>query len=376
MHRDALPASTWLDEHLETFVRPVLGEIPPPLEDPKNTYVQWFSPRTVTLLQAVWERVKVLAGGREILLPGRDVHLLEVLARIEGFPTIFRPDISGATCSYVKEKQAYKECYCVDTGYAGSVPRTLEIRNYGLMRFSSWTYYANPRSGGMTKAAESANAVVLKTRLNHQIFPYVRDHNNALPSYLEGMPKYWERGHLDGNNPIIAPQELAPPNSFRTCASIIRLIAKRMNPRVRVFIGATGPKVTFPPSWRSILHETQRLAFVAHPKVWPIPSHPSPFSLGPLQPQTLAASPTSSGMLPLPHVLVGSPGQDAPSGPGLPLEAPPDPNAPSPLILGGLLWLSSSDDDDSDYYDSDDVCDTLDDDYDDYDDCDEDFNED
>jgi hypothetical protein len=90
--------NTWLDEHLETFVRPYLGYIPNLKDKPskKSGHADWseiLTNEAFYLLYLAWQEAKSRAAGRPILLPGRDVWLLEVIARCEGgnYPTVFRP---------------------------------------------------------------------------------------------------------------------------------------------------------------------------------------------------------------------------------------------------------------------------------------------
>src|SRR3990167_2020477 len=169
---------TWLDEHLETFVRPYLGEVPN--VDKQHVWVKTFSPKLLAGMLAIWNRTKVLAKGRTILLPGRDVYLFEVIARMQGdYPTIFRPDISSSVAPYVVED--YKETFVLDTGYKGSVPKAMGIPNWVLIR-----YDFGGRPVDLVK--------------QYQVFPTIkRGAMMSLSSFLEGCPKYWDRANMAPN---------------------------------------------------------------------------------------------------------------------------------------------------------------------------------
>lgn len=163
---------TWLDEHLETFVRPVLGRIPE--VNPRDSWVMQFNPKVLVALNLIWEQATRLARGRTILLPGRDVFLFEVIARMkDDYPTIFRPDISGAVAPYVTED--YSDCFVLDTGYKGSIPKAMKIPNWSLVRFDF----------GGRKPEDVAR---------WQVFPKSRGrYYTSLSGSLEACPKYWTR---------------------------------------------------------------------------------------------------------------------------------------------------------------------------------------
>ena len=167
-------ASTWLDEHLETFIRPNLGSVPN--IDLENNWIKTFDKRTLIALNLIWHRTKVLAAGRTILLPGRDVYLFEVVARmLDDYPTICRPDISSCVAPYVAED--YSDTFVLDTGYKGSIPRSMNIQNWALVRYD-YTSMDNKEN-----------------RARRQVFPKTRSQTYlSLSGSLEGCPKYWTRG--------------------------------------------------------------------------------------------------------------------------------------------------------------------------------------
>lgn len=165
-------SSTWIDEHIETFIRPYLGRVP--THTPSAYDVQSLPPIRVKALQAIWRQALKRAGGRPFLLAGRDVWLIEVLARIDGVPTIFRPDISSLSVPIVRED--YSKCYCLDTCYRGSIPKTLKCEKWDLINYASEAYCG--------------------PKMDHQVFSHAKagGHTRSLSSVLEASSKYWTRG--------------------------------------------------------------------------------------------------------------------------------------------------------------------------------------
>ncbi len=172
--------STWLEEHIETFVFPNLGYVP--IINPQHQNLKDWTPTRIKALQAVWSRAKARSGGRPILLAGRDVYLLQVLAELEEFPTTFRPDISGASVTQIKDD--YSKYYCIDTGNKGTIPKTLGCEKWDLI------YYAS----------EWNDLGEVHPRQDHQVFPRARScgHVRNLYHQLEGAPKYWQRAAKPG----------------------------------------------------------------------------------------------------------------------------------------------------------------------------------
>jgi hypothetical protein len=193
--------STWLDQHAETFVRPKLGFIPN--VDTKDYNIIQLGSRRLDQLKNVWEAAKKKAGGRMILLPGRDVFLFEVLARMEEFPTIFRPDISTLVSPYVKED--YTDCYLLDTGYKGTIAKDLKIQNYGLIEFS--IYSQKPEELKANKAKYQ-----------------VMESQDGLAGVLEGTPKYWQRGYWHGGRII---QKISDVGIFSIAAQATFHVGKK-----------------------------------------------------------------------------------------------------------------------------------------------------
>lgn len=240
-------SASWLEEHLETFVRPHLKFIPKIETDPKRDYhIRRWSPVTLKALKAVWEEAKRRSQGRQILLAGRDVWQFEVLARIEDTPTIFRPDISGTVARWSPRvvKEDYSECYLLDTGYKGSVPLALGIPNFDLIHVSPGLY---------------AEKELRDRRAGHQVFPHAPDFPGkgdkgfappkkvgevwvpavegrvyGLAPLLEQSQKYWVQAFVDTNNQIqqtlcpLSDDEKTWPGAFNRAAQTTQLIARYM----------------------------------------------------------------------------------------------------------------------------------------------------
>ena len=223
---------SWLDQHLEEFVRPHLGKIPSVPTQPTSN----FTPKLCRALRAVWEQAKKRSQGRTILLAGRDVFLFEALARMQGDrETIFRPDISALTATLAGKQTNYKEHYLLDTGYSGSVPRHLGMVHWDLI--------------ACQPAVASAEAA--SNRLQHQVFPGARMAYHKLPpakpgspyrpvvqstlyslaSSLEGVPKYWTRAYIDPTNHAKICQMIeTDQGSFSAAAKTTLYVIKQLFP--------------------------------------------------------------------------------------------------------------------------------------------------
>lgn len=177
----------WLQEHLENFVKPVLGYIP---ELPKN-HKPYFTTVERVVIKNIWRATKQEAArlNRPILLAGRDAFVWEILARREGYPTVFRPDISSVTASQIKED--YSGYFLLDTGYSGSIPKKLKCEFYlgasnavpDASGYASTTLQ-NVRKEYLTKPVIG--------EAKHQAFPRMRDARSIMCK-VETSPKYWTR---------------------------------------------------------------------------------------------------------------------------------------------------------------------------------------
>lgn len=237
--------NTWLDEHLETFVRPKLGKIPN--IDTGAECIKRFTPVTVKCMHAVWKRMTQLAEDRMILLPGRDVWLFKVISgMLDNHPTLFRPEISSCVAKSGLLKDDFSKMHALDTGYSGTVPKSLGVKHWHLL---SWGGHID----GFTIPKEPK--ALAKHKEPHQVFPafiWTRycpksgavTHKGSplagLASHLEGTPKYWERGIVEFKpgssewslNPAafaiaIKPQILSIDEpTFIKAAMLTRLIAE------------------------------------------------------------------------------------------------------------------------------------------------------
>lgn len=205
--------SDWLDTHLETFVKPVLGIVPRLSEDLRKSHwiIQSLNERQLYSLLKLWSKGKERADGRPILLAGRDAYLFEICARMENFPTIFRPDISTATAEWVKED--YTMCYLLDSGHQGTVPKRMNMKHYGLI-----------------------NCSIAADKKDHQIFPTDKENAPYVNLYgtFEGASKYWTRGSIALIHPlkpvskdnVIITQGFENKLSFTSAAQITIHIAQ------------------------------------------------------------------------------------------------------------------------------------------------------
>lgn len=157
----------WLNEHLEQFVKPVLGYVPVTT----TTRNRYLSSQEMARVKNIWRSVKSSAAGKPILLAGRDVFIFEILARRENFPTIFRPDISRLTCQHVTED--YSDCFLFDTGFAGSIPLGLRVKEFIL-------------------ASSLSNRLSVLDKKQTQVFPKMGG-SRSLALKIESLPKYWKR---------------------------------------------------------------------------------------------------------------------------------------------------------------------------------------
>ena len=162
-----------------------------------------------------------------VLLAGRDVFIFEILAQREGFPTIFRPDISTITVEHVKED--YSRCYLFDTGFVGSIPQALRCKFYSL---------ASANSGlGM---GTWGRHMPLKTH-PIQVFPRMTG-SRSLALKIESMPKYWRRGFYREDKGIC--QELSEQEVFERAARLTICIYKDSSPKF-----SEDRMNSFKPSW-------------------------------------------------------------------------------------------------------------------------------
>jgi hypothetical protein len=178
---------SWLQDHLENFVKPLLGEIPI-----LSNGDRYFTNEELVIIKAIWRAVRNESKrlGIPILFPGRDTWVWEVLARRENYPTVFRPDISATTCAHVKDD--YSNYLVLDTGYSGSVPKALKCKYY-LLGSSNSVPHAISHSPNEKSARERfmGSLIAGKVDTSHMVFP--RMSYRGICSKIEISPKYWSR---------------------------------------------------------------------------------------------------------------------------------------------------------------------------------------
>lgn len=187
--------SSWLDQHVEEWIKPHLGLVPEVKSIPSNcNYIDYFLPGKtghLEILQECWENAKKNAKGDPILLAGRDTWLFEVLARIEGHPTVFLPQASSAACGHPSFKGKYKHCYGVDSGHRGSVPKTMGCERFGLVYCSG-----TPSIRKVHQLIPDLNVGCFNENIGAALKKRGETCYN-LYCWLEGHPKYWYPGKCE-----------------------------------------------------------------------------------------------------------------------------------------------------------------------------------
>jgi hypothetical protein len=201
----------WLKNHLETFVEPVskeLGTIPsdPWLNEIRGSYYKRLTPEQMTVVKNAWRAAKSRSEGKTLLLMGRDVWIFEVLARREGYPTIFDPSCSRQTCYHEKFKKFdSKRHILLDTGFAGSIATALKVK---CLLLSADIHPGSP---------------VAKS----QIFPLLTG-SRSLALFLENLPKYWESAQIVNGE---IQQKYSHVKEFRLAAQLTQDVYKDSSPR-------------------------------------------------------------------------------------------------------------------------------------------------
>lgn len=190
---------SWLNMHVEEFVKPVLGD------DFSDEPLGYFTPEEMTVIKNTWRSMKKKADRKQIFLPGRDVFIFEILARREGYPTVFMPECSRQTVGVMARElgSAMRECYLFDTGFLGSIPKALQSKRYHMMSYT--------------------------TRGSHiQVFPRLT-FSRGLALKIEKTPKYWSSGRLDAENNVI--QDQSDIHEFARAARLTIEIYKNSSPK-------------------------------------------------------------------------------------------------------------------------------------------------
>jgi len=162
--------------HINEVIRPVLGE------NFSEEPLGYFTPEEMTVIKNAWRSIKKKADRKQILLPGRDVFIFEILARREGYPTIFVPECSRQTVDALAEKlgPSITDCYLFDTGFAGTIPRALKTKRFNML--------SHHQMGG-----------------NVQVFPRL-SFSRGLALKVEKTPKYWTSGRIDAEDNVVQDQ--------------------------------------------------------------------------------------------------------------------------------------------------------------------------
>jgi hypothetical protein len=153
----------WLEQHLQTFVAKHLGFVP------ESEGPHFFTPEELSVIKSWWRSAKACAKGKKILLAGRDVFVFEILARRENYPTLFLPECSRASVKSITLPDG--DLFLLDTGFAGSIPAALHVKNFRLLS------YAMPQ------------------QVEVQVFPRLTM-SRHLALRIETIPKYWKTAHL------------------------------------------------------------------------------------------------------------------------------------------------------------------------------------
>lgn len=243
-------SATWLQSHVEEFIKPRLkGQVPKfqyVQASPKHKVVgQFFTPQIVQWMKLYWDRAKEMANGKPILLPGRDVYLFEVLARVDDYPTTFKPEYSSSVVNpagYISgttkrgwEIPDYNDHFLVDTGYAGSIPKALKQKDWALM----WYTPSRPIGSPVLKGKEITEWQRAE-RLAHQLFhkmtysqdisyqPNWKPRFSHVSAYFEGCAKYWQRAMpvMDAKNVAQIKQEFMAGDHFNQACQITMFVAQ------------------------------------------------------------------------------------------------------------------------------------------------------
>lgn len=216
-------SKSWLADHLEQFVVPYLGHFPAPFTRPRwdaSDPVQdnYFTPAEMAILKASWRSAKKAARGHTIGLFGRDVWVYEVLARRENYPTDFRPECSRQTAHLLRTNYTKPvPRFLLDTGFVGSIPRALGIKEYTLLSANRPSIWYSIYTFDFAE----------KPPPNRQVFPNLRG-ARSLALKVEATPKYWTSAI---SNYGVIKQELSSLAEFERAAALTIQIYKDSSPR-------------------------------------------------------------------------------------------------------------------------------------------------
>jgi hypothetical protein len=176
----------WLEDHLNDFVKPVVGNDYMPWSNDEKIY---FKQEELTVIKNSWRSVKRAAkksGKETILLAGRDVFIYEILARRENYPTKFMPEISRATVNHITIENL-EDYFLFDTGFVGSIPKNLGTENFSLLSYAM-NRFLSP---------SALNRISVQNPETKQVFPRL-SFSRGLALKIEKTPKYWESARPAG----------------------------------------------------------------------------------------------------------------------------------------------------------------------------------
>lgn len=200
---------SWLDTHVEEFIKPVLGE------DFNRDPLPYFQPEEMTVIKNAWRSMKKKANHKQIFLPGRDVFIFEILARREGYPTVFMPECSRQTVGALAKQLdlSIRDCYLFDTGFFGSIPKALRSKKFSMVSY-------NRRGSDI------------------QVFPRL-SYSRGLALKIEKTPKYWTSGRIDAEGGVV--QDQSDLFEFERAARLTIAVYTDSSPK---FIGKHQPIAT------------------------------------------------------------------------------------------------------------------------------------
>lgn len=195
--------TNWLEEHLETFVKPHLGsipDVPETVDCHSREYIYQhpeLSPTVLAELKMFWTKGKALSKGKPILFPGRDAWLLHVMANMEGYPTLFHPELSRSVASSgLIDKTQFAGCFIIDCGTNGTIPAELGIKDFAL---TSYAYYA--------------------THPERRLLPIGEDQSPTY-GFMMYHAKYWTHAETSKGRDRVVIQTFTERDEFTRCAQL------------------------------------------------------------------------------------------------------------------------------------------------------------
>jgi len=156
-----------------------------------------------TLISA--ERRRKTLGCDRLLLAGRDVWVLEVMAKRRGIDTLFLPEISRNVASFPNQLKAFLiekgftgNELLVDTGFVGSIPKKIDEAMGTNLKFVLMSQEKKFNYLNCSISIQDQNCI---DRPN-QVFPQRRlARKEALET--EYLPKYWKTGTVKYQDGVV-----------------------------------------------------------------------------------------------------------------------------------------------------------------------------